>query len=442
MCCGSLTPVTSIARSQQVTSSRWHHPAPFFPLPLQGLDPLSAQQAAEIYHLATECQALGSDLAKWFQTICGLKASHCATAQASTHETVLSGCLIHSTAYAVAATTQQAKEQESTLCGLHNEANKAWKNTNDIIFSHLLKYDSELADFLNSVEDALRNKHDEIWRHVYSLAEAANCSPQAGLCLVLQTLNWLHNIPWDLSYCTRIPMMFTYSPELYELHSWGAAGDGDLLLDNHAQATNLLSHKLAHMHGRAGSNEPSPSRVASPAGSAAHHSPASPHPRTPSLGTNIVRSHSNSASSHGSQTAKLKLPLRSGDEGIEDSKSICQDDSKTNEEGRDDYEDKAPKGEGEDTDTKSSEESSSDTGESSSQSSHSSSETDGEIQAHQQKRPKEMHQPRRTRQMTQNLCTHPHSLTPMTRNLKKSRNVSIAKMPGFWIRTLACGMLA
>ena len=86
--CVSLTPVTSVARSQQVTSSRWHHPAPFSSLPLQGLDPLSAEQAAEIYHLSTECQALGSDLAKRFQTICRLKASHHAMAQATTHEMV------------------------------------------------------------------------------------------------------------------------------------------------------------------------------------------------------------------------------------------------------------------------------------------------------------------------------------------------------------------
>ena len=125
--------------------------------------------------------------------------------------------------------------------------------------------------------------------------------------------------------------------------------------------------------------------VASPASSVAHHSPASSHPGTPSLGTSIVRSCSNSASSHGSQTAELQLPTGSGDEGGEESKSICQNDSETNEEGRDNYEDEAPKGkdegEGEDTDTKSSKESSSDTGESSSQSNHSSSETDGEIQA-------------------------------------------------------------
>ena len=209
---------------------------------------------------------------------------------------VLSGCLIHNTAYAVAATTQQAKEWESTLRGLHNEANKVWKDVNDIIFSHLLKYDSQLANFLNSAQDALRNKCNEIWRHVYSLKEAANCSPQAGLTLALQTLSWLLSIPWNLSYHVGIPMMFAYGPELYELHSWGAAGDGDLPLDNHAQATNLLSQKLAHMHGGVGPNEPSPSRVSLPMGSVAHHSPASSDPRTPSLGTNIARSCSNSAS--------------------------------------------------------------------------------------------------------------------------------------------------
>ena len=32
MHCSSLTPATSVAGSQQVTSSGWHHPAPFSPL--------------------------------------------------------------------------------------------------------------------------------------------------------------------------------------------------------------------------------------------------------------------------------------------------------------------------------------------------------------------------------------------------------------------------
>ena len=124
MHCSSLTPATSVTRSQQVSSSRWHHPALFSPLPLQGLDPLSTEQAAEIYQLATECQALGSDLAKQLQSICRLEASHHAMAQATSHEMVLSRCLVHSAVYAVAPTTQQAEEWESSLCGLCKEANK------------------------------------------------------------------------------------------------------------------------------------------------------------------------------------------------------------------------------------------------------------------------------------------------------------------------------
>ena len=102
---------------------------------------------------------------------------------------VLSRCLVHSAAYAVATTLPKAEEWESTLCKLHEEANKAWKDANDVIFSHLFKYDSELAAFLNSAEDALKNKHEEIWRLVHSLTEATNCSPQARLSLALQTLN-------------------------------------------------------------------------------------------------------------------------------------------------------------------------------------------------------------------------------------------------------------
>ena len=66
---GSITPVTSVARLQQVTSSRWLLTALFSPLTLQSMDTLSVEQAAEVYQLATECQALGSDLAKRFQTL-------------------------------------------------------------------------------------------------------------------------------------------------------------------------------------------------------------------------------------------------------------------------------------------------------------------------------------------------------------------------------------
>ena len=83
---------------------------PLSPFTLQGLDPLNTKQVAEIFQLATECQTLGSELAKWFQALCGLEVSHHSAAQATAHEIVLSGCQAHSAAYGVAAATQQAEQ--------------------------------------------------------------------------------------------------------------------------------------------------------------------------------------------------------------------------------------------------------------------------------------------------------------------------------------------
>ena len=163
-----------------------------------------------------------------------------------------------------------------------------------------------------------------------------NCSPQTSLSLALQILHWLPSISWDLSYHMGIPTMFAYGSELYELQTWGATGDGRFHLDNHAQATNLLSHKLAHIHGGAGSDRASPSKVASHTSSAASHSstasPARSHSRTPPHGTSLVRSCFVSVSSASSHTAVLRSPAGSGGKGHEDNKSTSQDGDGTNDE--------------------------------------------------------------------------------------------------------------
>ena len=82
--------------------------------------------------------------------------------------------------------------------------------------------------------------------------------------------------------------MFTYCPESYDFQTWSTAGDGDYLLDNNAWATNLLSCKLACMAGRAGLDDPSPSKAAPPAILTSSATPLSPahapsrsHSRTP-----------------------------------------------------------------------------------------------------------------------------------------------------------------
>ena len=180
--------------------------------------------------------------------------------------------------------------------------------------------------------------------------------------------------------------MFAYGPELYELQTWGAAGDGGFHLDNHAWAANLLSHKLAHIHGGASSGRVSPSGVTSPTGSAAPHSsmssPATTCSRTPPQGTSLVRAHSHAATP--------ESPAGSGGEGHADSKSTSQDGDGTDDESMAGSDDEAPgddehqAGESSDSESSSSnvEEAERSGGEvegSTSQGSQSSSESDGEM---------------------------------------------------------------
>ena len=185
------------------------------------------------------------------------------------------------------------------------EANQAWKDANKVIFSNLLKYDSQLVAFISAAEGTLQAKHDEIWTCIHNLTNTANIPHRICLPLALQSLDQLPAIPWDLSYNAGIPLMFaTYSPKSYDFQTWSTARDGDYLLDNDTQATDLLSSKLAHMAGRAGPDNSSPIRAASPtslAGSAMPHSPAHSPSRscsqTPNCKTKKERSCSSSMSS-------------------------------------------------------------------------------------------------------------------------------------------------
>ena len=164
------------------------------------MDTLSTRQATEIYQLAAECQALGSELAKQFQNLSRLEAVHCAAAQATAHKTINAGSMAHSATYGIATATQTDEEQESSMCRLCFEANQAWKDANEVIFSHLLKYDTQLVAFISAAQGTLQAKCDEIWRCVHSLADTTNIPHRICLPLALQTLDQLPAIPWDLSY--------------------------------------------------------------------------------------------------------------------------------------------------------------------------------------------------------------------------------------------------
>ena len=241
---------------------------PLSSLDLQGLDPLNTEQATRLCQLASECQALGSDLANRFQTLCGLEATHCTTTQATTHKTVLSGHQAHGATYGLATATQPVDQKELTLHRLCEAANKVFRDTNDTMFSHLLRYNAELAIFISTAKDAIKSKQEEIWQCI--LLGVTNFSPLTCLSLSLQILQWLPSILWDLSFHTGIPSMFSYMAQSF---SPGVArGTVDSTWTVMPRAVNLLTQKLVHLHDRAGSDKASPSGVASSTSSAAPHS--------------------------------------------------------------------------------------------------------------------------------------------------------------------------
>ena len=203
--------------------------------------------------------------------------------------------------------------------------------------------------FISAAEGTLQAKHDEIWRCIHCPTDTANIPHRISLPLALQTLDQLPAISWDLSYCTGIPLMFTFGPESYDFQTWSTTGDGDYLLGNDTWATNLLSCKLACMAGRTGPDDPSPIRAASPASLAGSaiplfpaHSPSRSHSRTPIHKTGKERSCYSSASSTHSQETKPKSPLASDGEDSNDGDSASQEGNKSEEKDEADSDSGAP----------------------------------------------------------------------------------------------------
>ena len=93
--------------------------------------------------------------------------------------------MAHSAAFITITATQMDWECQLSMCQFHAEADQAWKDTNNIIFSHQLRYDSQLATLISTAEVTLQAKWDEIWRHIHDLMDMAGLSQDACLTLAL-----------------------------------------------------------------------------------------------------------------------------------------------------------------------------------------------------------------------------------------------------------------
>ena len=185
-------------------------------------------------------------------------------AQATAHKTINVEQMAQNVAYSILPDDQTSdKKCEETLQQLHTKADKAWKDTNDLVFNHQLCYDGQLAAFISNAERSLQEKWDKVWECVDRLTDVAGVSHNACLGLALQVLNKLPTIPIDLSYCMPIPMMMAYGPEPYACQTWHEDGGETSSLGKEARASCLLMRKLKWLSHEGRINDSSSDRSAS-----------------------------------------------------------------------------------------------------------------------------------------------------------------------------------
>ena len=107
-------------------------------------------------------------------------------------------------------------ERERTFDGLREAGQKVWKEANDLMLTHLLQYNVELTAFVSSAEDALNVKQEQVWECVHSILGATSSTPMACLSVMLQVLQCLPHILWNLSFQAGVPSMFAYDLEVHE----------------------------------------------------------------------------------------------------------------------------------------------------------------------------------------------------------------------------------
>ena len=110
-------------------------------------------------------------------------------------------------AFSAIAANKPDEDRKKFLCQFCAETDQAWKDTNDVIFSHQLKYDAQLAAFITTAEGTLQAKQDEIWNHIHSIAEADGLPNKACLTgLANSPLGplLLHSHPKDVGLLPRV----------------------------------------------------------------------------------------------------------------------------------------------------------------------------------------------------------------------------------------------
>ena len=195
-----------------------------------------------------------------------------------------------------------------------------------MVFDHQLRYDSELASFINSTEKTLQAKGDEVWECMQSLTNAAGMLQDTCLCLALQVLELLPTIPLDISFHTLLPMMLVYGLESYSSQAWHENEEETSSLGEGAKASRILEKKVEQQKKRGRSPHRSPSQVCSHTLSMQSSPPSSPsnsptHSRSRSASQLHQWGRSQSSSASSVYLCLTEKELHMGSEGGSDDKA-------------------------------------------------------------------------------------------------------------------------
>ena len=119
---------------------------------------LTIDQAKSLFKLAAKYQVLGIKLAKQFQVLLGLEATHHNSIQGMAHKTLtLRHSAQEATYSAILGDRVLDDERNATTHHLRSEADAAWKEMHEVKYNHQLQYDGQLVTFLVEAKMALND---------------------------------------------------------------------------------------------------------------------------------------------------------------------------------------------------------------------------------------------------------------------------------------------
>ena len=213
---------------------------------------------------------------------------HCNSIQGMVHETLMLGCSVWEVAYSAILQDRVSEDKcKMTTRHLHSEADATWKEMHEVMYNHQLQYDQQLAAFLAEAKMALSNMRGMVWATVCTLVENEGITFDACLCITLQVLNLLPQLPIDISFQTQIPLTIAYCPESSVYRRWRPEQDSVSPLCKEIRASYTLSKvlgRITHQPSKGGTYYTSPAPSDHSAGSGGSQSPrCRSHSHAPSI---------------------------------------------------------------------------------------------------------------------------------------------------------------